>query len=801
MNSSLRQQSEAGNPIRRPPNTNKKKNDDDLISVDASYYSTTRPSPTSKSSNSELARLFLGLACLWPLIFLFIPPPRGSGSGSGSSANLSLGGVQHSSYRDRVDALRRRISSNVAADREFLKEEMSSLLGRTESVGYGPSQPRFAAIVVVPPPSSSSTKRSNTADEEEEEDRRILLGATRAVESIFEMSDRNRIFVVVVVMDGRVGGTNHQFERWLRDVDSGKTAHRHGDQIHTHDETTTNNGEDDGDEKKEEEEHVHSQKVHAIYNRQAMGVSASRDEAVRFINVLVQKHEEAGLKSTEEELLLLLLRCDSSLREMEGIERTWLDDVTDALIPTYPSSLDVVDNNDAPPVREDGRPSPLPANAVSFVVDHSTIDTKGQVHIRPSNLGVTYSFDKSLQVVRSHASGQDMSLSDGASYPTPLVTAATALRLNTYNSLPAADAMLTTSHAADVQLSLNLWMCADGIDVIGDGPARVVVDPAVLSVNERGEVSGPLAARIVGAWIAGHVDEIYADGILHAVASSAASSWQDHQHSQNDRALSVKTRELKNALVRIASEARQTATFPVGLERKCRPFSWYVRHVNPLLEMNVNGETDPHTSLMRLPTADGKGVKKLPSKPLDDVRMAIVQRASPVALKYVDASGNHVAHPHLGATDENGVFGYVHDETSLRANPPQFEFKNDDDRNRLCKKGDPNYIMLTDKVFVDIQNHEAAERSVEHDLATKSRVKIFCLVYTIESHHGKIPAIRETWGNKCDGFMVGSTKTDKALGTVNIPHEGPEEYDNIWQKVRAMWSYIYDNYYEKVSLS
>jgi glycoprotein-N-acetylgalactosamine 3-beta-galactosyltransferase len=160
-----------------------------------------------------------------------------------------------------------------------------------------------------------------------------------------------------------------------------------------------------------------------------------------------------------------------------------------------------------------------------------------------------------------------------------------------------------------------------------------------------------------------------------------------------------------------------------------------------------------------------------------------------------------VAHPHIGATDENGVFGYVHDETSLRANPPQFEFKNDDDHNQLCKKGDPNYIMLTDKVFVDIQNHEAAERRVEHDLATKSRVKIFCLVYTSQKNHGKIPAIRETWGSKCDGFMVGSTKTDKALGTVNIPHEGPEEYDNIWQKVRAMWSYIYDNYYEKVSLS
>ena len=44
--------------------------------------------------------------------------------------------------------------------------------------------------------------------------------------------------------------------------------------------------------------------------------------------------------------------------------------------------------------------------------------------------------------------------------------------------------------------------------------------------------------------------------------------------------------------------------------------------------------------------------------------------------------------------------------------------------------------------------------------------------------------------------MVASDKTDPALNTVNIPHEGPEEYGNIWQKVRSIWSYIYDNYYE-----
>lgn len=50
---------------------------------------------------------------------------------------------------------------------------------------------------------------------------------------------------------------------------------------------------------------------------------------------------------------------------------------------------------------------------------------------------------------------------------------------------------------------------------------------------------------------------------------------------------------------------------------------------------------------------------------------------------------------------------------------------------------------------------------------------------------------------KCDGFMVGSNKTDPSVHAVSIPHEGEEEYNNIWQKVRSMWSYIYDHYYEK----
>ena len=45
--------------------------------------------------------------------------------------------------------------------------------------------------------------------------------------------------------------------------------------------------------------------------------------------------------------------------------------------------------------------------------------------------------------------------------------------------------------------------------------------------------------------------------------------------------------------------------------------------------------------------------------------------------------------------------------------------------------------------------------------------------------------------------MVGSNKTDASVNAVDIPHIGPEIYRNMWQKVRSLWSYVYDNYYEK----
>lgn len=44
---------------------------------------------------------------------------------------------------------------------------------------------------------------------------------------------------------------------------------------------------------------------------------------------------------------------------------------------------------------------------------------------------------------------------------------------------------------------------------------------------------------------------------------------------------------------------------------------------------------------------------------------------------------------------------------------------------------------------------------------------------------------------------MGSNRTDASIDAVDIPHDGPESYRNMWKKVQSIWSYIYDYYYEK----
>ena len=76
--------------------------------------------------------------------------------------------------------------------------------------------------------------------------------------------------------------------------------------------------------------------------------------------------------------------------------------------------------------------------------------------------------------------------------------------------------------------------------------------------------------------------------------------------------------------------------------------------------------------------------------------------------------------------------------------------------------------------------------------------KIFCGVYTMEVNHaGSVRAMRETWAPHCDGFVAFSTASDPRIPALAIEHEGMEEYENMWQKSRAIWKYIGDHYLEQ----
>ena len=74
--------------------------------------------------------------------------------------------------------------------------------------------------------------------------------------------------------------------------------------------------------------------------------------------------------------------------------------------------------------------------------------------------------------------------------------------------------------------------------------------------------------------------------------------------------------------------------------------------------------------------------------------------------------------------------------------------------------------------------------------------KVFCGMYTYHKKHYLLEAAAQSWAFKCDGFLAFSDLTDPSIGAVDLPHYGTESYNNMWQKVRSIWCYIYTNYYD-----
>jgi hypothetical protein len=75
--------------------------------------------------------------------------------------------------------------------------------------------------------------------------------------------------------------------------------------------------------------------------------------------------------------------------------------------------------------------------------------------------------------------------------------------------------------------------------------------------------------------------------------------------------------------------------------------------------------------------------------------------------------------------------------------------------------------------------------------AVKGTPRIMCMVYTTSAQRTKMEAQYRAWGADCDGFVFMSDAEEEALPAIRLEHKGPEEYANMWQKLRATWAFAY----------
>lgn len=157
-------------------------------------------------------------------------------------------------------------------------------------------------------------------------------------------------------------------------------------------------------------------------------------------------------------------------------------------------------------------------------------------------------------------------------------------------------------------------------------------------------------------------------------------------------------------------------------------------------------------------------------------------------------------HPHAGARDECGNYGYHHDPKAAFIDPKRQHQSVDYwvDYAKICEvpmgqgsEGPGGYEAL--------QKIKIAPSTSYSDKNNKP-LRLLCMIYSVDTPHSNamVKAVRDTWGSKCDGFLVASNVTKPSLGMVDIPHLGPEDYGSMWQKVRSMWAYVHDqNYLEE----
>lgn len=174
-------------------------------------------------------------------------------------------------------------------------------------------------------------------------------------------------------------------------------------------------------------------------------------------------------------------------------------------------------------------------------------------------------------------------------------------------------------------------------------------------------------------------------------------------------------------------------------------------------------------------------------------------------------------HPYKGAMDELGNWGYVHDSKVLKHRLHQSRndsystttFIHQEERSELCAdagfgpegSGEIARQLFSGHIQVGSSSSSSSTTSsspLQQSQQQQQTVRIMCAVYSHPGGRNQTIAIAQTWGRRCDGWMVSSTETIANEGIVRIPHMGTHQqqgkYDGLWQRIRSMLVYMYDNF-------
>jgi hypothetical protein len=105
--------------------------------------------------------------------------------------------------------------------------------------------------------------------------------------------------------------------------------------------------------------------------------------------------------------------------------------------------------------------------------------------------------------------------------------------------------------------------------------------------------------------------------------------------------------------------------------------------------------------------------------------------------------------------------------------------------------------MMKIKPHIDVKSLNYEEKiSYEQKLADKlyNEIKIFCWVFTHSPNHKtKVPAVRRTWGRRCDKLIFMSNEADPDQpDIIKLPIE--DGRGHLWNKTKMTMKYVHDKY-------